>query len=253
MISRHFFNPFAGMLRLLAVTACGVLIAGCSSVNSMLGGNSEKDALKDMKWTYAEDGFQVEIQADPQLNEAGGQPHVLTLAVVQMDDPSAFEALTANAAAIRTLLLAESPPKGTLSLQRLYIAPGEKRQLQLVRVENAKYLGLVAGYDHLESARSARLYRIGVQVASSGMIVKTRTAEPEPLKISLLLGPAGIQDSPSTTAQPVDPVKPEAGLVTKPAAEASDTTPSDASGTTPTDSAQGSGGTTATPTSSGAQ
>src|SRR5690606_16546340 len=99
---------------------------------------------------YAEDGFQVEIQADPQLNESAGQPHVLALAVVQMEDPSAFTALTASAAAIKSLLLAESPPKGTLSLQRLYIAPGEKRQQQWVRVENAKYLGLVAGYDHLE-------------------------------------------------------------------------------------------------------
>src|SRR5690606_6723536 len=229
----------------------GALLAGCGSVNSMLGGNSEQDALKDMKWTYAEDGFQVDIQADPRLNEAAGQPHVLALAVVQMDDPSAFTALTASADALRTLLLAESPPQGTLSLQRLYIAPGEKRPLQLVRVENAKYVGVVAGYDHLEPARSARLYRIGVQVTSSGLVVKKRTATPEPLKISLLLGPAGILDSPSGKAQPVDPVKPEAGLVTEPGPAAA--APSADSGAATPNDARASGDTSATPISSGPQ
>ena len=197
----------------MVVMACAVLLVGCGSVNSMLGGNSEQEALKDIKWSYADDGFQIEIQADPRLNEAGGQPHVLALSVVQMDDPSAFNAFTSSADELKTLLLASSPPKGILSLQRLYIAPGEKRSLQLVRVENAKYVGLVAGYDYLDTARSARLYRIGVQVSSSGLIVKTRTAAPEPLKISLLLGPAGIQDSPESKAQPVEPVRPEAGLV----------------------------------------
>lgn len=205
--------PAIRLPRCLLVLACGMLIAGCSSVNSMLGGNSEQDALKDMKWSYAEDGIQVDIQADPSLNESGGQPHMLALSLVQMADPSAFNKLVASAATLRSLLLAESPPDGTLSLQRIYIAPGQKRRLDLVRVENAKYIGLVAGYDHLDSARSARLYRIGVQVDSSGIVVKTRAAAPEPLKIALRLGPSGIQDSPSSKAQATDPVKPESGLV----------------------------------------
>lgn len=217
MVPTVFTISSARILRWLLVLACVMPIVGCGSVNSMLGGNSEKDALQEMTWSYAEDGIQLEVHADPDLNEAGGQPHMLVLSLVQMEDPSAFKALTASTAAIKKLLLTGSPPDGTLALQKLYIAPGEQRQLQLVRVEKAKYIGLVAGYDHLDPARSARLYRIGVQVDASGIVVRKHTAAPEPLKISLRLGPAGIQESPSGKAVPVSPVKPQAGLVEPPA------------------------------------
>src|SRR3546814_18844055 len=103
-----------------------------------------------------------------------------------------------------------------LSLERVFIAPGEKRKLQFVRVEKAQYVGLIAGYNHLDPARSARLYRIGVQVDSSGMIIKTRQASPETLSIELRLGPDSIQGSPSSKAAPADPVKPEGGRVAPP-------------------------------------
>src|SRR3546814_16032937 len=103
-----------------------------------------------------------------------------------------------------------------LSLERVFIAPGEKRKLQFVRVEKAQYVGLIAGYNHLDPARSARLYRIGVQVDSSGMIIKTRQASPEPLSIDLRLGPASIQGSPSSKDAPVEPVQPEGGPVAQP-------------------------------------
>src|SRR3546814_17968145 len=104
---------------------------------------------------------------------------MLALTIVQMETPNAFTDQTASAAKLKNLLLAQSPPKGMLSLERVFIAPGEKRKLQFVRVEKAQYVGLIAGYNHLDPARSARLYRIGVQVDSSGMIIKTRQASPD--------------------------------------------------------------------------
>src|SRR3546814_3654893 len=88
---------------------------------------------------------------------------MLALTIVQMETPNAFTDQTASAAKLKNLLLAQSPPKGMLSLERVFIAPGEKRKLQFVRVEKAQYVGLIAGYNHLDPARSARLYRIGVQ------------------------------------------------------------------------------------------
>ncbi|NYT85137.1 type VI secretion system lipoprotein TssJ [Pollutimonas harenae] len=193
------------LARLLVVAACSLLLAAC--------GTSEKDALKEMKWSYSDDGVQIQVQAAPALNQVQGQPHMLTLAVVQMEDPNGFTALTANAAKLKTLLLSDSPPQGVLSIKRIFIAPGEVRNLTLERVEKAQYIGLAAGYDHLDPARCTRLYRIGVEVDSSGIIVKSRTAVPEPLRIQLRLGPEGIQESPGSKLEPVEPTKPKAGLV----------------------------------------
>lgn len=234
MPQRRHANRPGTPVRVLATIICCTALAGCSSMNSMLGGSSEKDALNDLKWSYSDDGVQIQVHADPALNQSSGQPHMLALSVVQMEDPNAFTALTANAAKLKTLLLADSPPPGVLSVQRIYIAPGEVQTLKLQRVEKAKYIGLAAGYDHLDPARCARLYRIGVQVDSSGLIIKTRSAAPEPLKIDLRLGPEGIQESPGSKPAPVDPSKPEAGLVTPPAAAPATASPTSHGTTTDT-------------------
>jgi type VI secretion system VasD/TssJ family lipoprotein len=214
------------MKRLLPFVSCAVALAACSSMNSMMGGTSEEDALKALKWNYAADGVQIAISADPHLNQSTGEPHTLALSVVQMEDPSAFAPYAANQAKLSTLLLAGSPPPGLLSLDRIFVSPGETRTVTLPRVEKAKYVGLAAGYYHLDPTRSARLYRIGVEVDSSGVVIKTRNASPEPLKIDLHLGSDAILESPGTRTPPVTPVRPVAGQV-----PATGTQP--ASGTTP--------------------
>ncbi|ANN76538.1 type VI secretion system lipoprotein TssJ [Bordetella flabilis] len=219
----HFFRTL--IPRLLPAMLCGVALSSCSSLNSMMGGNSETDALKAMKWTYAADGVQVAITADPQLNQSTGQPHTLALTVVQMEDPSVFAPYAANSARMSALLLADSPPQGLLSLDRIFVSPGENRTVTLPRVEKAKYVGLVTGYYHLDPIRSARLYQIGVEVDSSGIVVKTRNASPEPLKIDLRLGADGIQEAPGTRTPPVEPVRPKGGLVSTPLPQSSPAAP----------------------------
>src|SRR3546814_9587501 len=99
--------------RLLFITACCAALTACSSMNSMLGGSSEQDALKDLKWSYAANGLQIDVQADPKLNEAGGQPHMLALTIVQMETPNAFTDQTASAAKLTNLLLAQRDRKST--------------------------------------------------------------------------------------------------------------------------------------------
>ena len=205
------------LLRLLPAALCVGALASCSSLNSMMGGSSEQDALKALKWTYAADGVQIAITADPHLNQSTDQPHTLALTVVQLADPNAFTAATANTAKLTALLLADSPPPGMLALNRVFVSPGEQRTVTLPRVEKAQYVGLAAGYYHLDPARSVRLYRIGVEVDASGIIVTSRNATPEPLKIDLRLGTDGIQESPGAGAPPVTLTKPQAGPVPPPA------------------------------------
>lgn len=207
----HCYRRCRAALRLLAYAAVCASLTACSSVNSMFGGNSEKQALQEMKWAYAPDGLQIVVEADPALNEVNGQPHMLAVVVVQLEAPNAFTALTADSDKLRGLLLAPGPTQGMLSLDRVFIAPGEHRTLTLPRVEKAQYIGLAAGYNHLDPARSTRLYQIGVHVDSSGLFIKTRTAAPDALAIELHLGPESVQGAPGTKPQPVDPVRPKGG------------------------------------------
>jgi type VI secretion system VasD/TssJ family lipoprotein len=202
----------ATLARLVAAGALAV-IAGCSSVNSMMGGNSERDALSDLTWSYSADGVRLSVTADNPLNPSGGQSHTLLVAVVQMADPNAFTTFSASSDKLSELLLADAPPTGMLSLQRLYIEPGSERNITLPRVEKARYVGVAAGYFHLDPTRSTRLYRIGVDVSSSGWVVKNRSASPEPLQIDLQLGADGIAEGSSRRAFAPDPERPVGGLV----------------------------------------
>lgn len=204
------FKPYRRAMRVL-VASCVVALTACGSVNSMLGGNSEKEALQEMKWSYAPDGLQIKVKADPLLNEAGGQPHMLAVVVVQLEVPNAFTAMTSDSDKLRELLLAPGPSQGMLALDRVFIAPGDQRTLTLPRVEKAQYIGLAAGYNHLDPARSTRLYQVGVHVDSSGLVVKKRTAAPDALAIELHLGPESILGAPGSRAAPVEPVKPQGG------------------------------------------
>jgi type VI secretion system VasD/TssJ family lipoprotein len=181
----------------------------------MFGGTSKTTALKELKWTYAADGVQIAISADPALNRSGGQAHTLALTIVQLATPTAFTAYSSDSAKLKNLLLANGAPSGVLSLQRVFINPGEQRTVTMPRAEQAQYVGLAAGYYHLDAPRSTRLYRIGVGVDSSGFfLAQDHKASPEPLKIDLHLGADGILYSPGSRMPPIIPTQPQAGIVT---------------------------------------
>ena len=90
---------------------------------------------------------------------------------------------------LSSLLLMNSAPPGMIGLTRLFIEPGQTRQLSLPRLEGAKMVGIAAGYAHLDPTRSVKLYQIGVDVTSTGFFSKTWTATPRPIAIDLLVGP----------------------------------------------------------------
>lgn len=194
--------------RTLALCACLVL-SGCG----MFQGKSRDEALKELAWNYAQDGIRLNVQADPMLNATAGQPHMLLLVLAQMEDPNAFAAYARQPERLAELLLAETAPEGILDVQRFHIAPDSQREVNVPRVQSARYVGIAAGYAQLESARSARLYQIGVAVDRSGWVVRDYSAAPEALEIRLRLGPEGIQDSLSMRAEDTAPVQPESGLV----------------------------------------
>ena len=225
LMTSHLTPSSYALCRRLFAALCLLSLAACSSLNSMMGGTSEQDALRALQWRYAKDGVQIVVQADPHLNQSGNEPHNLVLAVMQLADPTAYAAATASSDKLSSLLLATSPPSGMLALERLFISPGESRTITLPRVEKAQYIGLALGYYHLDPARSTRLYRIGVDIDSSGLLIKTRSAAPQTLTIDLRLGPDGIEASPDTPTPPVTLTKPTAGPVTPDGEPSAQSTP----------------------------
>lgn len=193
---------------LTAFSIC-LLLASCGSFQT----RSRDDALRELTWSYAQQGIHLTIQADAMLNETEGQPHNLLLVVAQMADPNAFAAYARDPELLSQLLLADRAPEGILDVQRVYIEPGVEREMSIDRVQSARYVGVAAGYAQLDPTRSARLYQIGVSVERDGWIFREHTAAPEPLAIQLRLGPVGIHDSLSARAEPPPPTQPTGGLV----------------------------------------
>ena len=199
----------------------GVLVLLCSGLLGCgsSGPTPEQIALSNLKWSYAENAIQLNLQADANLNQYDGQAHNLLLVVAQFDSANAFSAYTASPQQFSNLLMMTSAPTGMIGINRLFIDPGETRTINLPRLEGAKMIGIAAGYAHLDPLRGGQLYRIGVDVSSTGFFSKTWTAVPEPIAINLLLGPdallRGTEGKPST---PPPPVAPKAGEVALPGA-----------------------------------
>jgi type VI secretion system VasD/TssJ family lipoprotein len=192
-----------------------ILLAACSSQDL----THEQKALTALKWDYTENAIELSFTADNDLNQYDGQAHNLLVVVTQFDQISAFSAYTGSSQQLSSLLLMNSAPPGMIGLTRLFIEPGQTRQLSLPRLEGAKMVGIAAGYAHLDPTRSVKLYQIGVDVTSTGFFSKTWTATPRPIAIDLLVGPdALLRGKESRLALP-KPVQPREGEVRLPGAQ----------------------------------
>jgi type VI secretion system VasD/TssJ family lipoprotein len=212
------------------IVAAVVLLAGCGTVNSLMGGNSEKEAKATIEWSYGPGAISIDLRSDPGLNLYEGAPHTLVLGIVQTIDPNLFKALLADETAVARLLATGQSTPPMTAVERVIIEPGRTRTVQVDRAQMAQYFGVIAGYYQLDPVRNARLFRIPVEVKSSGLIVKTRTAVPAPQRVNLVLGSERIvaaeQISPAVVADGQDSApsggkrpEPESGLMKMDAAD----------------------------------
>ena len=165
-----------------------VLLAGCGTVNSLMGGNSEAEAKAALEWSYAPGAISIELRSDARLNVYDDAPHTLVLAIVQTVDPNLFKALLADETAVARLLATGQSNPPMTAVERVIVEPGRSRTIRLDRAQMAQYFGVIAGYYQLDPVSNARLFRIPVEVKSSGLVVKNRTAAPAPQRVNLVLG-----------------------------------------------------------------
>ena len=179
----------AGACLALAVAMAAAVLGGCATANSMMGGNTRKEAVAEIAWNFARNAILLEVEADPRLNEYSGEAHTLVLGVYQMEDSAAFYKLIADAALVGKSLESGKGGEGFVHFARYVVAPGQHTILQLDRAQKAKFVGIAAGYYQMDAARSARLFEVPLTIASEGMVSTTYKAAPATLVVRLNFGP----------------------------------------------------------------
>ena len=203
-------RPAWQWLRSVSPTACvlaGALalgqLQGCAAANSAMGGNTAKQARGEVAWDHAADGVLIEITSPPDLNLYQDQPHTLLLTVFQVADAAEFRKLVADPQQLAQALGTGKAGPAILQTSRYVVAPGRRTLLSLDRVQQARFVGVVAGYYSLDAAGTARLFEVPLAVSSKGWFSTTYSAEPVPLAIRLQLGAQAIAEARSHNPYPL--------------------------------------------------
>jgi hypothetical protein len=77
----------------------------------------------------------------------------------------------------------------------------------LDRVDKARYIGIAAAYFEGEPLRNSRVFAIGVDVKTTGFVVKNSVATPAPLGLSVRLGDKALLYARATPVTSVLPDK----------------------------------------------
>lgn len=178
------------------------LLQGCSSVNSALGGNTQNEAKASVSWDFQANGIQIELMSSADMNAYFNQPHTLVLGVFQLEDAKAFTQLLSDQKQLITVLASGNTGADILHLDRYVISPDKSTILDIDRIQGAKFVGVVAGYYDFDAPSAARLFRIPLNIQTSGMITTSYAAEPSNLALRLFLGRQRILNAQSLTFDP---------------------------------------------------
>ncbi len=170
------------------VSCCLAALSGCTWLNSTLGGNTPKEAKAEVEWPYEQDAILVDLVSDLTLNFYSNQSHTLVLGVFQLSDQKAFVDLLAKPEAVMKVLVGGKTAPEVVQFDRYVVSPGKKTTLKIDRVQGAKFVGFVAGYYQIKPVQAARLFRIPLNIETSGIVTTTYKAEPAVLALRLFLG-----------------------------------------------------------------
>ena len=171
------------------------LLVGCSSVNSAMGGNTQKEAKAEVSWDYQKNGIMIELMAGNDLNFYANEAHTLVLGIYQLSDSKAFVKLIGNRPQMIKSLETGTGGEGVLQLDRYVVSPGRRTTITLDRVQDARFLGVFAGYYQGPATGAVRLYHVPLNIRTEGLVSTTYIATPAVLATRLYLGTDQIVNS----------------------------------------------------------
>ena len=166
----------------LALLALLLLISSCST-----------KVVELEKWPFEARGIKIAYKADTNLNLYEDKSHTLFVCVYQMKDPNAFNELRLDRTGLMKLLECKRFDQGVSNSESLIVHPGDENTVVFDRAEDARFVGIVAGYYTLWPNNVTRLLLVPVKIEKSGWLVVKKTAVPGQLSIKLFFGPEEVQ------------------------------------------------------------
>ncbi len=139
-------------------------------------------------WNQQTGGISYRIEAASDLNHEGDKPLGLTVCVYQLDDPTTFQALAATASGIDQLLNCQLEPAKARSSRSFRIQPGKSQNVTSDRVEKARYLAVVAGYEHLKPELCSAIVPFPIHHETKGLIFRDDLYTAAPMRALIHLG-----------------------------------------------------------------
>lgn len=169
---------------LTKITLCLLLV-----VFSLLSvGLSSKKPDPVPVWQFEQNSVYINYSADKKLNFFNDKPHTLIVIIYQLTRIDAFNVLVNTEEGLKKLLQEERFDPSVASLDKIIIQPGEKKIAVFDRVENAKWVGIVAGYYELIPGQVNQTYQIPVIFGKKGWLRSTKTVKIGKLHIDVNFG-----------------------------------------------------------------
>ncbi len=143
-------------------------------------------------WKYEPNAIQISYKANENLNTYNGRSHTLVLAVYQLSEPSGFKDKTKSSRGLQELLGIQHFDQTVAGIDKIIIRPEEQTTIHLDRVENAKWVGIAAGYYRLEPGDVSSCFAISSKTEKVGRLKKKKVFIIEPIHIMLHFGSHGI-------------------------------------------------------------
>jgi len=155
-------------LKLLSMMFSVIMISSCSTT----------------KWSYEKDAINLHFTGDSALNQYQKQAHSLIVCAYHLKDLNGFNQLVDEKGGLERLLECNRFDTSATYAKRLVIQPAQDMTEVLSRTEDARYLGIVAGYYSLKKEHVVRSYPIPVSWLNN----------PKKLYVELHMGSDGLQE-----------------------------------------------------------
>lgn len=167
----------------------------CSSMNTMVGGNTKKDAISNAVYLPDPNGISIRLKAVKNLNFVNQESHTLAVAVVQVDSVKAAMKLAQNPDSLDKLLVGESASDPSVTAyDRFIVQPSSSDEVVLARAQDTQIVIIYAAYFNALIQNRIRLQEIPLLISSKGMVAQTYQANAAPLIIRLQLGDTAIAE-----------------------------------------------------------
>jgi type VI secretion system VasD/TssJ family lipoprotein len=180
----------------LLAAACLVLPAACQGPGHAVRPDESLQSAEtpdQVRWTYLPGGLTVNLEADAELNLYMDRPHNLMLCVYQLSGPDAFQKLAEGVEGIRKLLDCAPFDRTVVQAERRFVFPGEQAALVMDRMEGARHVGLVAGYNEIEPGTATALHAFPVIERSRPLRPWSKAYHPGKLNAHIVLGARALQ------------------------------------------------------------